>query len=224
MKNLIEELQYKFKNQNLLKVAITHSSYANECREHMEYNERLEFLGDAVLSIIVSDYLFKNIKDLSEGQLTKTRASLVCEKSLCIFANKINLGSYLLLGKGEKNTGGRERPSILADAFEAVIAAIYLDGGLKAATDFVLRFVISELKIQKQTPFKDYKTDLQEIIQQNPEEQLEYALINESGPDHDKRFEVEVRLNNNAIGKGIGKSKKEAEQKAAHEALFLMGY
>ena len=224
MNELIKKIGYKFKNLELLKTAITHSSYANESKELLPYNERLEFLGDAVLSIVVSDYLFNNIKELSEGQLTKTRASLVCEKSLSAFASKIMLGSFLFLGKGEKNTGGSERPSILADAFEAVIAAIYLDGGMKEARKFVLKFIIPELKAQKRKPFKDYKTDLQEIVQQNPEEQLTYVLANESGPDHNKRFEVEVRLNNNTIGKGSGKSKKEAEQRAAHEALILMGY
>lgn len=220
---LEEKIGYKFKNIKFLEVGVTHSSYANETKEHVTYNERQEFLGDAVLSIIVSDYIFENYTKLPEGELTKLRASLVCEKSLCGFANELELGSFLRLGHGEELMGGRERPSILADAFEAVLAAIYLDGGIEPATKHVLRFITKALEHVENVAFKDYKTMLQEIIQKNPEERLTYALVGESGPDHDKRFEVDVMLNSNVIGHGIGKSKKSAEQIAAKEALELMG-
>lgn len=213
---------YHFKNKEYLRIALTHSSYANECKEKVAYNERQEFLGDAVLSIIVSDFLFNNYT-LAEGDLTKLRAAIVCEKSLHDFALKINLGQFMYLGKGEDMTGGRQRPSILADAFEAVIAAIYLDGGLEKAKRFVLPFVHEALEKENKLSFKDYKTILQEIIQKNPEEELTYVLVKEEGPDHDKKFEVEVHLNSNVIGKGIAGSKKEAEQFAAKEALELMG-
>lgn len=217
------KLGYEFKNTELINRALTHSSYANEMRLPEGSNERLEFLGDAVLSVVVSEYLFKHFSHLPEGELTKLRAALVCEKALCEFATSIDLGAHLLLGKGESQTGGRTRPSILADAFEAVIAAIYLDGGLTPVRNFVLRFVKMELHKSDQSPFTDYKTTLQEIIQKNPEEQLRYVLTSESGPDHDKRFVVEVRLNSNVIGCGEGKSKKDAEQQAAKQALELMG-
>ena len=180
-------------------------------------------MGDAVLSIVVSDYLFKHYSHLPEGELTKLRASLVCEKSLCEFAHMIGLGQYLMLGRGEEQMGGRERPSILADAFEALIAAIYLDGGMEHAKKFILGFVKKQVEKDKKVFFKDYKTALQEIIQQNREEQLTYVLVGESGPDHDKHFSVEVHLNSNVIGKGEGRSKKDAEQMAAKEALELMG-
>ena len=221
---LEERLGYRFKNRQLLSTALTHSSYANESKGRAECNERLEFLGDSVLGFVVADYLFRNHPEMPEGNLTKTRAALVCEKALSGFATQIGLGDFLLLSNGEKHSGGRTRPSILADAFEAVIAAIYLDSGIEQARKFILRFVVPAVRSQKQSSFKDYKTQLQEIIQQNPEEQLSYALVGESGPDHKKHFVVEVRLNNNVIGKGGGKSKKEAEQQAAREALELMGY
>ena len=220
---LEEKLGYKFKNRKFLEIGVTHSSFANETKEHVPYNERQEFLGDAVLSIIVSDYIFENYTKLPEGELTKLRASLVCEKSLCGFSNELEMGSFLRLGHGEELMGGRERPSILADAFEAVLAAIYLDGGIEPATKVVLRFVKKALEHVENAPFKDYKTLLQEIVQKNPEERLTYVLVGESGPDHDKRFEVNVMLNSNVIGHGIGKSKKAAEQHAAKEALELMG-
>ncbi len=220
---LEEKLGYKFKNIKYLEIGVTHSSFANETKEHVAYNERQEFLGDAVLSIIVSDYIFEHYTNLPEGELTKLRASLVCEKSLCGFSNEIEMGSFLRLGHGEELMGGRERPSILADAFEAVLAAIYLDGGIEPATKFVLRFITKSLEHVENVAFKDYKTLLQEIIQKNPEERLSYVLVGESGPDHDKRFEVDVMLNSNVIGHGIGKSKKSAEQIAAKEALELMG-
>ena len=220
---LEERLGYKFKNIKFLETGVTHSSFSNETKNHVPYNERQEFLGDAVLSIIVSDYIFENYTKLPEGELTKLRASLVCEKSLCGFANELELGSFLRLGHGEELMGGRERPSILADAFEAMLAAIYLDGGIEPATKIVLRFVKKALEHVENAPFKDYKTLLQEIVQKNPEERLSYVLVAESGPDHDKRFEVDVLLNSNVIGHGIGKSKKAAEQHAAKEALELMG-
>lgn len=219
---LEEALEYQFHKKQLLQTALTHSSRANEMR-HGVSNERLEFLGDSVLSVIVSDYLYHHYQHLPEGQLTKLRASLVCEKALCGFSKELDIGKHLMLGKGEQQTGGRERPSILADAFEAVLAAIYLDGGMNAARPFVLRFIKKELKHRETIAFQDYKTTLQEIIQKNPEEKLEYVLVDEMGPDHDKRFVVEVKINSNVIGRGEGHSKKEAEQLAAAEALKLMG-
>lgn len=215
---------YTFGNKQLITQALTHSSYANERKLQNGSNERLEFLGDSVLSIVVSEYLYKHLTGVAEGELTKLRASLVCEKSLHIFAKQISLGDYLLLGKGEENTGGRERPSILADAFEAVIAAIYLDGGMDAARKHILRFIPDDLENGGKRAFSDFKTVLQEVVQKNPEEKVEYVLIGEEGPDHNKRFVVEVMLNSQVIGKGKGRSKKEAEQLAAKEALELMGY
>ena len=226
MTKSIQQLQdtigYKFHNPVFLEVALTHSSYANEVKHQLKYNERQEFLGDAVLSIIVSDYLFNNYT-VPEGELTKLRAAIVCEKSLDVMANKIHLGEYLRLGRGEEMTGGRTRPSIIADAFEALIAAIYLDSGIESARAFVLPFVTEMLEHEDSLSFKDYKTILQEIIQQNPEEKLVYKLVGDKGPDHDKRFVVDVMLNSNVIGKGEGRSKKNAEQMAAKEALELMG-
>lgn len=224
MKELQEAIGYSFHNPELLTEAMTHSSYAHEQHKGMKYNERLEFLGDAVLSIVVSDYIYKHCPDLPEGELTKLRASLVCEKSLFDFAKQIDLGSYLRLSNGERRNGGAKRPSIVSDAFEALIAAIYLDGGMEAARKHILRFVIPEIEQHKNRSFKDYKTALQEIIQKNPGEKLEYRLVGSSGPDHDKHFKVEVCLNSNVIGRGGGRSKKEAEQQAAREALELMGY
>ena len=224
MKSLENRLNYKFKYINLLKNALTHSSYANEVRGGVTSNERLEFLGDSVLSIIVSEHIFKRLPNMPEGELTRLRASLVCEKALCGFSRELNIGEHLLLGKGEDKGGGRERDSILADAFEAVLAAIYLDGGMEAAKHHVLRFVLRELNSNNdENDFKDYKTLLQEIIQRNPEESVSYILTGEEGPDHDKRFTVEVHLNSNKIGSGCGKSKKRAEQMAAKQALELMG-
>ena len=223
MDALEEKLDYKFKNINLLKNSLTHSSYANEVRSGFSSNERLEFLGDSVLSLIVSEYIYKHFPNLPEGELTKLRASLVCEKSLCAFSRELGLGAFLKLGNGEEHNGGRERDSILADAFEAVLAAIYLDGGMEAARRHAMRFVLRELKNTDDEVFKDYKTALQEIIQRNPEESVTYILTGESGPDHNKQFTVQVRLNLNVIGTGTGKSKKQAEQMAAKEALRLMG-
>ncbi|MCF2556156.1 MAG: ribonuclease III [Bacteroidales bacterium] len=209
---------YTFKNPSLLETALTHTSYANESRVPVHHNERLEFLGDSVLSIVVADYLFHAWKDRPEGELTRARASLVCEEALFQFAKEIDLGSYLRLGKGEERGGGRNRPSVVSDAFEAVIAALYLDGGMEVARAFILPFIE-----EGKTAEMDYKTELQEVIQQNPEEKLRYEVEGETGPDHDKRFVVAVYLNSNCIGRGEGHSKKIAEQHAAREALKLMG-
>lgn len=220
----LEELQtklgYKYNDPVLLKRALTHSSYAYE--KHVEYgsNERLEFLGDSVLGFITADYFYHHCS-LPEGELTKKRAATVCERSLYQFAKELELSRYLLMGKGEINTGGNERPSILADAFEAVLASIYLDGGIEPARKFVLRFVRET--VNSKPNFKDYKTTLQEVVQKDPKAKLDYILTDESGPDHNKSFTVEVRLNGNAIGKGIGRSKKAAAQEAAREALGKMG-
>ncbi|MBP3939038.1 MAG: ribonuclease III [Clostridia bacterium] len=221
IKELQEKLGYKFNNESILIRALSHSSYVNENHSVGDSNERLEFLGDSVLGFITAENFFKNYKNLPEGELTKLRAATVCEKSLAGFARQLELGKYLLLGKGEILTGGRERPSIQADAFEAIIAAIYLDGGMEAARVFVLKYI--DEAIRRQQSVKDYKTMLQEVVQRNPGELVEYVLAGETGPDHDKRFEVEVHLNSNVIGRGIGRSKKRAEQEAAREALELMG-
>lgn len=224
MDSLEVRLDYKFNNIKLLKNALVHSSYANEVRGDVFSNERLEFLGDSVLSIIVAEHIFNKYPKMPEGELTKLRASLVCEKSLCVFARELGIGECLLLGKGEDKNGGRERDSILADAFEAVLAAIYLDGGINAAKKHIFNTVLRDLEHHNDDDsFKDYKTVLQEIIQRNPEESVSYILIDENGPDHDKIFTVEVHLNSNVIGTGTGKSKKQAEQMAACQALKLMG-
>ena len=224
MKELEHIIGYEFKDKSLMLRALSHTSYINEVKSIPESNERLEFLGDSVLSIIVSEYIFRNFKQYPEGELTKLRASLVCEKSLAAFAREIELGKFLFLGKGEQQNGGRERPSILADAFEALLAAMYLDGGMEVARNHVMRFVKDEIKNHTvEEAFHDYKTQLQEIIQKNPGEELNYVLVGEEGPDHDKHFTVEVRLNSNIIGQGDGHSKKQAEQSAAKKALELMG-
>ena len=219
MKQLEKNIGYHFKNKELLRTAVTHSSYANENRGGLAYNERLEFLGDAVLQLITSEKLFTENPDMPEGRMSKQRAALVCEDALAGYSAEINLGEFMLLGKGEEATGGRHRPSILADAFEAVTGAIFLDGGMENAKKFVLHFLDAA-----HLSLKDYKTLLQELIQKNPGERLSYVVTGESGPDHDKVFNVEVHLNSNVIGKGTGKSKKQAEQAAAKEALALMGY
>lgn len=223
MNRLEEKLNYKFKNKRLLMGALAHSSYANESKSPDGSNERLEFLGDSVLSLIVSEHIFANYRELPEGELTKIRASLVCENSLYEFAKEIDLGEHLLLGKGEALSGGAKRPSILADAFEAVLAAIYLDGGIEPARKHILRFIDKKLNGITAVAFKDYKTYLQEFIQKNPEEKLEYVIVGEEGPDHAKTFTVEVHLNSNVIGCGSAGSKKRAEQEAARQALELMG-
>ena len=224
MESLETKLNYKFNNIELLKNALVHSSYANEVRGNTHSNERLEFLGDSVLSIIVADHIYHKYPNMPEGELTRLRASLVCEKSLCALSRELGIGEYLLLGRGEDKNGGRERDSILADAFEAVLAAIYLDGGMDAAKTHIMNTVLRDLKHHgNDDTFKDYKTTLQEIIQRNPEESVTYILVDEFGPDHDKHFTVAVKLNSNVIGQGSGKSKKQAEQTAARQALKLMG-
>ena len=223
VKKIEEKLGYTFKNGELLLRALTHSSYANENGDYSMCNERLEFLGDSVLSLIVSEHIFKNLPSDQEGELTKLRASLVCEKSLCGFSKELGLGEFLRLGHGEAQNNGRERPSILADAFEAVLAAVYLDGGRKAAEKLVMRFILPKMAATDTEDYRDYKTLLQEIVQKNPEERLSYRQAAESGPDHDKLFTVEVYINSNLIGSGTGPSKKKAEQQAARQALELMG-
>ncbi|MGN0521573.1 MAG: ribonuclease III [Eubacterium sp.] len=222
MKTLEDKIGYSFKKKSYLTEALTHSSFANENHNKIKCNERLEFLGDAVLSIISAQLLYERYPNMPEGELSKLRSSLVCTESLSEFAKQIDLGSYLFLGKGEKNTGGDQRPSILENAFEALIAAIYIDGGLENAKKFVLSFLVPALDTHH-ISFKDYKTTLQEVVQQNPDENVNYVLVGESGPDHNKVFEVEVHLNSNVIGRGKGRSKKSAEQEAAKEALKLMG-
>ncbi len=221
LQGLENTLHHTFENKALLETAVTHTSYANEAKRGLRHNERLEFLGDSVLQIVVADYLFTH-KDMPEGDLTRMRASLVCEGALFEFAQSIHLGDYLRLGRGEERGGGRNRPSVVSDAFEAVIAALYLDAGLEKARDFILPFITASLT--DAAAAEDFKTKLQEIIQQNRTERLHYAVTSETGPDHNKHFVVEVHLNSNCIGKGEGHSKKIAEQAAAREALALMGY
>ncbi|MBQ6165343.1 MAG: ribonuclease III [Clostridia bacterium] len=221
MEELEKKIGYIFKDKSLLRKALTHSSYANEAG-NCESNERLEFLGDSVLGFVTADTLFHKMTDSPEGEMTKRRAAEVCEKALFGYAKSIGLGEYILLGRGEERSGGRNRPSLLADAFESLIAAIYLDGGIKPARKFIRRF-IGRIDVE-QDELRDYKTLIQEIIQKNPEEHIDYILVSESGPAHDRRFEVEVHLNSNVIGTGVGRSKKKAEQAAAREALLLMGY
>ena len=214
---------YTFKDIGYLERAMTHSSFSGG--KNKGSNERLEFLGDSVLQLTVSQYLFTNMETEPEGGLTKLRASIVCENSLYSFAKKIGLGRYILLGKGEEMTGGRDRRSILADAFEALIAAIFLDGGMEEAQRFILRFVPSIEAIKSgKVKLGDYKTILQEIIQQNPEEHIAYEVTEEEGEAHHKVFTANVLLNGQKIGSGKGMSKKEAEQAAAKEAIGLMGY
>lgn len=220
MSGIEQRIGYTFRSPDLLRLALTHTSYANEARQKPQSNERLEFLGDSVLSFVVADYLFGEHAATPEGELTRLRAGLVCEGALAAFARQIDLGEHLLLGRGEEMGGGRARASILADAFEALIAAVYIDGGVQAARDFILPFV---RRHGGGAAGDDYKTRLQEVVQQNPEERVRYTVISESGPDHDKCFTVEVHLNSNCIGRGSGHSKKLAEQQAARQALVLMG-
>lgn len=215
-------ISYNFKNKQYILEALTHSSYSNENKSYA-FNERLEFLGDSVLGIIISDYLFKNETELPEGELTKLRANIVCEESLSEVSKKIELGTHMLLGKGEEATGGRERVSILADAVEAVIAAIYLDGGIESARKFVLTQMDEIIQDSiKGRFFRDYKTHLQEVIQSQGETNIIYDLVEEIGPDHNKKFVMQVKLNDEVLGTGEGKSKKEAEQSAAKQALRRM--
>lgn len=220
-----DELIYQFKDASLMATAMTHSSYANEHRDlHMQNNERLEFLGDSILGLVSADYVFHRYPDVPEGRLTKVRAAVVCEKTLYEVAKELGLDRHLLLGHGEEMCGGRERPSILADSVEAMIGAIYLDGGLEAARAFIMSFLPAKVDLAENgMAFRDYKTTLQEIVQKNRQETLSYRLSGESGPDHDKRFTVQVMLNRNIFAEGVGHSKKEAQQMAAKAALELMG-
>ncbi|MBQ9979788.1 MAG: ribonuclease III [Oscillospiraceae bacterium] len=222
MVKLEQRLGYTFKNPEYLRRALTHSSYANENRKNgVQSNERLEFLGDSILGKVVAEALYRDLHDKPEGELTRIRAALVCEQSLADSAAEIGLGEHLLLGKGEQ-MAGRERPSINADAMEAVLAAVYLDGGEEPVRLIVDRLILSKLpQVRSGRMGKDFKTILQELVQREKDSHLSYRLTGESGPDHDKRFTVEVVLNGETIGSGVGHSKKEAEQAAAHNALDL---
>jgi len=218
-KELENAIGYRFRNITLLQNALAHSSYANE-RWHnsLKSNERLEFLGDSVLGMLVADYLYRTFPDRPEGELTRMRADMVCEKTLAEVAVGLGLGQHLLLGKGEEQSGGRNRNSILADAVESVIAACYLDGGMEAAIAFVQKFILVNVPSQKLNNM-DYKTALQELVQRKTNQVLAYTLAGESGPDHDKRFQVELTLNGELVGVGTGSSKKRAEQDAARMAM-----
>ena len=225
MNELLEELQdkigYRFQNTDLLKQARTHSSFANEQKiNKLKDYERLEFLGDAVLELVSSEFLFRENPQMPEGQLTKLRASMVCEPALAYCAKDIDLGSYILLGRGEEYTGGRYRSSITSDVMEAIIGAIFLDGGIENAKKHIYRFILSDL--ENKILFLDSKTILQEEIQKKKDAQLRYELIGESGPDHNKQFTVDAYLNDVLIGSGTGRTKKAAEQQAAYEALLKM--
>ncbi len=220
---MINELEkaigYHFKNITLLQNALSHSSYANErWHDSLRSNERLEFLGDSVLGMLVADHLYRNFPNRPEGELTRMRADMVCEKTLATVANTLELGKHLMLGKGEELNGGRTRESILADAVESVIAACYLDGGMEAAVNFIKRFILVKVPVTKLQNV-DYKTALQELVQQKKNQVIAYTLVGESGPDHDKHFEVELTINGKLVGKGCGSSKKRAEQMAAQAAL-----
>ena len=215
-----EKIGYSFQDERLLRQALTHSSYANE--KHMKKlsdNERLEFLGDAVLEIVSSDFLYANYPDLPEGDLTRLRASIVCEPTLAMCTEVLGIGDYLLLGKGEDQTGGRKRKSILSDALEAVIGAIYLDGGFANAKEFVQKYILTDIEHKKL--FYDSKTILQEVVQ-GEHETLSYVLVEENGPDHDKSFSVNVCVGDRVIGSGVGHTKKAAEQEAAYRALLVL--
>lgn len=222
LKKLEDRIQYKFKNPALLKTAMTHSSYANE--KHFpkyECNERFEFLGDAVLELVSSEFLFFSNQKMPEGELTKLRASMVCEPSLAFCARDIELGEYLLLGKGEEATGGRKRDSVTSDAMEALIGAIYLDGGFASAKEFILSFILNDLEHKKL--FYDSKTILQEVVQANfKKEEIVYQLTGEEGPDHDKSFYVAVQIGESMYGEGKGRTKKSAEQQAAYQTILML--
>ena len=222
---LQDRIGYRFRNPALFRKAMTHSSYANEQRmRHLQNNERLEFLGDSVLGFVTADYLYNHFPELPEGQLTKLRAAVVCEHALYELAQELGIDQEICLGHGEEQGGGRQRPSILADAVEALLGAIYLDGGIEPARAFVLSFIPRKAEeARKGGAFTDYKTQLQEIVQKNRQETLEYRLAGESGPDHAKVFTMELLLNSNVFAQGTGRSKKEAEQMAAKQALELMG-
>ncbi len=218
---LEDKIKYNFRDKEVINTAITHSSFANERKaKKIKYNERIEFLGDSVLSLVISEYLYKMYPNLPEGELTVTRAKIVCENSLAKGATNIELGKFLLLGKGEELSGGRKKASILSDAFEALIGAIYIDGGFETAREFILKYMENIIKnCVEGKLFYDFKTQLQELVQQNGEQHILYNVIAESGPDHNKSFVTEVRINNDIAGKGMGRSKKESEQNAAKDAL-----
>ena len=221
LRELQETIGYEFKDRALLKQALTHSSYANEHKmDHSHCNERLEFLGDAVLELVTSDFLYHKYADLPEGELTKTRASIVCEPTLAACAGDIRLGERLYLGKGEEATGGRLRNSVVSDAFEALIGAVYLDGGLACARELITRFVLNDIEHKKL--FYDSKTILQEMIQSRQDGPLTYELVREEGPDHDKHFEVCARMGEQEIGRGEGRTKKAAEQMAAYKGILFL--
>lgn len=229
-KKSLDEIQlninYKFKDINLINTSLTHSSYANESKMRIyENNERLEFLGDVVVNLVVSEYLYHRFSELPEGELTKKRATIVCESSLAFAARKIKLGEYLLLGKGEEATGGRGRESILADTFEALTGAIYIDGGLTNTREFLLGMFEQEViyALSKGNLFIDYKTELQETLQKRTKSKIEYNVAKEVGPDHNKKFYMDVIVENKVIGSGMGRNKKEAEQMAARQALDRIG-
>ncbi len=219
IKELEEAIGYRFRNVTLLQNALAHSSYANErWHDPLKSNERLEFLGDSVLGMLVAEYLYRTFPDRPEGELTRMRADMVCEKTLAVVANRLDLGKHLLLGRGEELGGGRSRESILADAVESVIAACYLDGGMDAAVQFIKRFILVNVPVSR-LHNADYKTALQELVQQKKNQTLSYVLVGETGPDHDKQFCVELQLNGKVVGTGTGTSKKRAEQAAAHAAI-----
>ncbi len=216
-----EKISYSFKNERLLRQALTHSSYANErYMPKLSDNERLEFLGDAVLEIVTSDFLYRTYRDVPEGELTRLRASIVCEQTLSLCTKQIDLGSYVYLSKGEDQTGGRNRKSILSDAMEAVIGAIYLDGGFANAKEFIHKFILTD--IENKQLFYDSKTILQEYVQEEQGRELSYVLVKEEGPDHMKEFTIEARIGDKLVGTGVGTTKKGAEQEAAYQALLLL--
>ncbi len=220
MDRLEEKLGYRFHDRGLLRTALTHSSYANEKHaEQTQSYERLEFLGDSVLGLVTAEFLYAHKPALPEGQMTRLRAELVCEASLHKTALALSLGDYMRLGRGEEHTGGRTRPSILADMVEAIIAAIYLDAGMEEARRFILGQVLKDAEISDSHRVADYKTRLQEVVQRRSDQHIAYVLAEESGPDHDKRFSFEVRINDVPVGTGSGRTKKEAEQMAARKAL-----
>jgi ribonuclease III len=225
LKEFEEILGLEFNKLELLNVALTHSSYANQFSlTYNDHNERLEFLGDSVLSMVISEYLYKKFKTKQEGKLTRIRAGVVCESSLAEISRRLMINKYIRIGKGEELSGGREKDSLLADACEAVIASIYLDGGLENARKFILNNLSGKIDlISNNYNYRDYKSKIQEYVQGNSLAIIKYTVSNESGPPHDKIFEVEVYLDNKCFGKGIGKSKKEAEQNAAKEALRALG-
>ncbi|NLP17478.1 MAG: ribonuclease III [Firmicutes bacterium] len=214
-------IKMKFTNTNYIIQALTHSSYANEQQGTCQSNERLEFLGDAVLELIVSELLYKYYPDLTEGELTRLRAGLVCESALVEYAQVLQLGKFLRLGKGEELSGGRRRPALLADAFEALLGAIYLDQDLETAKDFMIKF-LDNMQSQSLESFVDYKTQLQELLQQYHNIDLSYALLAAEGPDHDKTFRAGVYINDEKVASGVGKTKKDAEQAAARRALAIV--